>query len=99
MSIKDEFRAAILAAIEESKELGYNPTKFIEMTKQSHPVDIGKKFVASGAFQSGIKEMAKRNRKDLTIEGVMLRPKFSGLFTSDELAAAQWRLDNVLKDE
>ncbi len=98
MSLKDEFRAAILAATEESKGLGYNPTKFIEMAKQSHPVEIGKKFVASGHFQAGIIEMAKRNRKDLTIEWVMLRPQFSSLFTSAELEAAQWRLDNVLKD-
>lgn len=95
MSIRDEFAAAILAAIKESKELGYNPTRFIEMIEQSHPVEIGKKLVVSGDLQSGIIQMAKMNRKDLTIESIMLKPEFSALFTSAELKAAQWRLDNV----
>ena len=95
MGTRDEFAAAILAAIEESKELGYNPTRFIELIEQSHPVEIGKKLVVSGDFQTGIIQMAKMDRKDLAIEGVMLRPEFSNLFTPDELTAAHWRVDNV----
>jgi len=95
MTIRDDFAAAVLAAIEESKELGYNPTRFIEMIEKQHPVEVGKRLIVSGDFQTGIIQMAKMDRKDLTIESVMLRPEFSTLFTPDELSAAQWRLDNV----
>ena len=95
MNSRDKFYAAVSSAIEQAKDLGYNPTRFEEMIRNSHPVEVGKKLVVSGDFQLGIVGMAKLNRKDLTIESIMLLPEFSNLFTTDELAAAQWRLDNV----
>ena len=95
MSLRDEFKAEILSAIGRSQDLGYNPTIFQQMITANHPVEVGKKLVVSGEWQHGIKEMAKLGHLELTIESVMLQPQFKSLFTPAELAAAQWRLDNV----
>ncbi|ACA85060.1 hypothetical protein [Shewanella woodyi] len=95
MNIKDEFCAEIRVAIGQCYELGYRPTRFEEMIAISHPVDVAKSFVISGDFQSGFKQLKKLGKLHLTVEGIMVTPKYATLFTKSELAAAKWRLDNV----
>ncbi|EHR42719.1 hypothetical protein AJE_00095 [Alishewanella jeotgali KCTC 22429] len=61
----------------------------------THAVDIAKKLVVSGDFQTGFREMIARGRPDLTFESIMLEDEFADLFTRQELEVARWRLSNV----
>ncbi|MGQ2966372.1 hypothetical protein [Methylophilus sp.] len=95
MTLRDEFLAEIKSAVSKCYELGYAPTRFEQMIESNHPVEVAKKFVLSGEFQYGFKELNKLGKPELTIESIMLQPKFSSLFTFFELDAAKWRLANV----
>jgi hypothetical protein len=95
VTIRDEFLVEIKSAIGQCYDLGYAPTQFEQMIEKIHPVEVAKKFVASGVFQHGFTELNKMGRPDLTVEGIMLKGKYASIFTPEELRAAQWRLDNV----
>jgi len=95
MNIRDQFNAAVLATVDECYEIGYGPTTFVSMIKESHPVEVAKKFVVSGKFQYGFKELLKLGKAELTIESTMLRDEFASLFSAQELQAARWRLENA----
>lgn len=95
MDARDEFRGAVLSTIERCMELDYNPRRLRQMIDERHPVEVAKHLVQSGDFQYGIRDLTKLGRQDLTIESIMLRKPFACLFTSEELAAAKWRLQGV----
>lgn len=95
MQLRDEFKAEIQSAVRQCYELGYAPTRFEQMIENSHPVEVAKKFIISGEFQDGFKKLNNMGKAELTIESIMLQSKFSSLFSSQELEAARWRLNNV----
>ncbi|QDQ87679.1 hypothetical protein FMZ60_08810 [Alcaligenaceae bacterium SJ-26] len=89
---RNSFYQKINAAIEESINLGYNPIAIRTMLSSSDAVSVAKKLVTSGEIQSGLKHWARKGRRDLTMEGIMLLPEFSSLFSQAELNAALWRI-------
>jgi hypothetical protein len=95
MSLRDEFDAAVRSATERCLDIGYHPNIFRQMIERQHPVEVGKRLVLSGELQHGIRELAKLNHLELTIESIMLQPEFGELFSSQELDAARWRLQHV----
>lgn len=96
MLLRNEFLADIKSAIGQCYDLGQAPTRFEKMIETNHPIEVAKGFVVSGEFQYGFKKLNKMGRPELTVEGIMLQPKYnSSLFTEAELSASQWRLDNV----
>lgn len=95
MKLRDSFEATVLGAVKECYEIGYAPTRFEAMIQELHPVEVAKKFVVSGEFQYGFKELLKLGRSELTIESIMLKKEYKALFNEQELAAADWRLKNA----
>ncbi len=97
MQLRDEFKSAIQSAIEQCYSLGYYPTRFEQMIEDRHPVEVAKKLALSGDLQYGLKELNRMGKLELTMESIMLQPKFKSLFSTGELEAAEWRLKNVGK--
>src|SRR5690242_8848354 len=95
MALRDDFKAAVSSAVRECYTIGYIPKRFEQMITEAHPVEVAKHLVVSGTFQYGIRELNRLERLDLSIEHLMLRPQFAPLFTAEQLAAAEWRLDNI----
>ena len=95
MNLRDEFDEQVRSAIKRCYELGYKPSRFMQMIEEAHPVEVAKRLVVSGEFQHGIQELTKLGHQELTIEGIMKLEQFSTLFTPAELEAAAWRLANV----
>ena len=95
MTLRDEFSVEINTAIDQCCELGYIPTRLKEMIETRHPVEVAKSFVISGDFQDGFERLNNMGKPELTVEGIMLQPKYISLFTASELKAAKWRLENV----
>ena len=94
-TLRKAFEEDIRVSIRESRKLGYNPARFIQMLQDSDAVSLAKRLVVSGELQDGFKKMKALGRLDLTMENLMLNPKYSELFTKQELAAAKWRLEQV----
>jgi len=93
--LEAEFSERLHDSIRQAQNLGYNPTRFEQMLAALGALNMAKKLVISGDLQDGLKTMAKLGRKDLTLESIMLEPKFNSLFSAAELQAATWRLSQV----
>ena len=91
-ALESELAARIQETLAESRELHYYPNRFEQMLAELGAVKLAKKLVVSGELQDGLKKIAKLGRKDLSIEAVILEPRFASLFTKDEKQAAEWRL-------
>ncbi|MBI3903817.1 MAG: hypothetical protein HY306_12895 [Nitrosomonadales bacterium] len=93
--LEAEFSDRLHDSIRQAQGLGYNPSRFEQMLATLGALKLAKKLVLSGDLQYGLKEMIKLDRKDLTLESIMLEPKFKSLFSAGELEAASWRLSQV----
>src|SRR4051794_3219053 len=91
-----EFEQRLRESIRRSISLGYNPTRFTDMVNSYGGVGTARRLVVSGEIQDGIRRIVKMGHPELSMESIMLEPRFAPLFTEGELAAARWRLDQLL---
>lgn len=94
--VEDRFEQRLLDSIEISRGMGYTPTAFIGMLDRHGGVRTAKRLIADGNIQSGIKKLRDLGRLDIAMEQIMLDPEFATLFTPEELAAARWRLEQLV---
>lgn len=87
--LESEFAARVQEALAEARDLQYYPARFAPMLAELGAVKLAKKFMASGELQGGLKTMAKLGRKDLSLEAIVLEPRFAPLFSKQELDAAK----------
>lgn len=92
--MREEFNREIRKSIAEAQKIGCTSDIFIQMIERNHPVEVSKKLVLSGKGQAGFKQAMQIGRQDITVEYIMLMPKFKDLFTTQELDAASFRLKN-----
>lgn len=95
--LRAEFARVVEAAIQECHRIKYTPTIWERMNRQYGPVDASVRLVTSGDFQAGFRRLLAENRPELTVESLMLQPKFSVLFDSRILELAQWRLNSATR--
>jgi hypothetical protein len=74
-------------------EAGYNASYFLSMLSQYGPQETAHKLLASPAISDGFAELWERGRLDLTVEALVAEPKFSELFSENEIAVARRRLE------
>lgn len=91
--IEKEFAERMKAVYERGRsEAGYNASYFVSMLAQYGPQETAHKLLASPAISDGFAELWERKRLDLTVEAIVVDPKFSELFTPEELEIARKRL-------
>lgn len=94
--LEKKFSERLQDAIRESKKMGYVPARIEQMLQKESARSVAKRLVVSSEFHSGLKEMLKQGRQELTIEWIMCDKQFEPLFSPAELDAANWRLRNAL---
>ena len=95
--LEDEFTAELIGAARECAKFAYYPQRFLQMIEERGGVATARKLVLSGDIQKGLMRLKREGRLDLSMEAIMLKPKYRPLFTNEERKAAQWRLDEVQK--
>ncbi|MBE1552927.1 hypothetical protein GGC64_007019 [Mycobacterium sp. OAS707] len=93
MTDAERFEADLSAGIEESKRLGYNPTRFIQMVKQYGAVEATKRVVDTDQPSDGFVKLAylmEPPRPDLTSEQLVLNYPY--LFDDGVVEKARQRL-------
>jgi hypothetical protein len=96
MTLEQEFSADVLAADEECKrELHYSVTRFERMVRERGAVATAK-WAVRYPITNGFEKLWQAGRLDLTIEAMMLRPKYHELFTDAELGTAYRRVGSEL---
>jgi len=88
-----EFHQAVLAIYQKARdETGYNATYLLAMLAEDGGVETAKRLLASATVSTGFTALWNKGRLDLTVEALVLDPRFAGLFTADEIDIARGRL-------
>jgi hypothetical protein len=96
MTAAERFDADTWAGIDESKKLGYKPTRYIQMVKELGAVETAKRVLHNPTLADGFVTLAYlKGRPDLTTEALVVRYQDEGLFTDEELNTARTRLGEV----
>ena len=75
------------------KEAKYNATRFLQMLHDHGGLETAQLLLHSPTVSDGYTALFLRNRLDLTVEVLVLQPDWHSLFTDEERAIAQKRLD------
>lgn len=89
------FHKAMLKIYDDSKAIGYTPSKFRQMVANEGGLKTAKKLINSNKLSDGFVELVNLNRLDLTVEALMLKKEFESLFTVEELEIAKDRLKKL----
>lgn len=77
------------------KETGYWASYFLRAVKQHGGVAAAKRLLAQKGLSKGLLKLREKDRLDLSMEALVLRPEYRALFTDDERATAARRLDEA----
>jgi len=92
--LEEEFDKAMLEVDKACRrEIGFNAKQFRAIIAAHGGKEGDKKLLQSPRVQSGFEYLWKRNRLDLSMEAVIVNPKFQPLFTPSEISEAQHRLE------
>ena len=95
MSLEDELTEAFIDGYKVAgKEVGYWGRRFLQAVKRNGGLATAKRMLLprNEGQRKGLDALLEANRPELTVEAIVLQPRFHGLFTPAELAAAKERL-------
>ncbi|PRW65238.1 GmrSD restriction endonuclease domain-containing protein [Actinopolyspora mortivallis] len=75
------------------KEAHYTATYFLSMLAEHGGLDTARKLLAGAAVSDGFATLWERGRLDLTVEALVVQPRFAELFSAEELRTAERRLE------
>lgn len=95
MSLNDEFDAELDDFLGQSQDNKGKPSVVRNMKARNGGVATAKKLLRT-PNTGGRDRIAKEvGRPDLSIEALVLKPKYASLFTSAELECARWSLQQI----
>lgn len=91
--LKNKFNQDILFIIEESKKIGYNPSRFIQMFYENNNdgVLLATKLIPQKETD-GYTTLWQKGRLDLTLEALVTQSKYNELFNPEIIEIARKRL-------
>jgi hypothetical protein len=94
MTLENEFHEEMLSLYRETgKAIGYWANYYLRGVRNNGGLAYAKNLLSPGRkIDSGLQRLVGAGRADLSVEARVLKPRFSTLFTSAELAEAGRRL-------
>jgi hypothetical protein len=74
------------------REANYTAGYFLTMLSNYGGLGTAHRLLASSEVSTGFTALFERGRLDLTVEALVMKPAFAGLFTEDEVDTARQRL-------
>lgn len=95
IDLKKEFYNDVENMISECKRLNYTPSRLIEMLRMNNndAITTVKTLIAKDNVTEGFTRLCLLNRLDLTLENIVSNPKYSELFTIEEIQKCKNRLE------
>jgi hypothetical protein len=91
--VERHFHADMVAgAARLKREIGYNPTRFMQMVGNIGGVEAARQLLAGPIASDGFTTLWEHQRLDVSVEATALLPWYRELFTDDQLATASRRL-------
>lgn len=100
MSLEDELTSVLIATYQRAgEEVGYWGIRFLQAIRRNGGLATAKRMLKprTSGQRAGLDALLKANRPDLTLEAIILQPKFQNLFTTEELKVASERLGDYGK--
>lgn len=92
-ALKAELRDRYIATYKECKTFKYFPTAFLNMvTSNEDIVEVTRRLIHKEGGTDGFATLFMNKRMDLSVEKIILEPKYRALFSQDDLRAAYDRL-------
>lgn len=88
------FHEELESAVNECRQIGYNPTRFMGMLARSNAFDVVRSLL-QGPVSDGFTTLWEKRRLDLSVEAIALKPEWRAHFTVSELEAARRKLLEV----
>lgn len=96
MTLEEQLHEDMISAYSRAgKEVGYWGNYYLRSVKKNGGLATARRMLQSGhkgTIQKGLQALIDAGRPDLSLEALVLQPKFVSLFTQDELSEAQSRL-------
>jgi Protein of unknown function DUF262 len=94
--VRAEFERAMKDVyIRAKSEANYTATYFVGMLSNYGGLGTAQRLLASTQASTGFTTLYERGRLDLTVEALVIQPKFAGLFTDEEIDIARQRLNQL----
>jgi hypothetical protein len=77
------------------RETGYWAAYFLRAVKRHGGVEAAKRLLEKPGVSKGLAKLAAMGRLDLAMETLVLSPEYRALFTTDERAVAERRLEEA----
>lgn len=86
VDLKKEFHKEMIAIYQNAKrECGYNVNRFLQMVVSQDGLTVAKGFIHRNQPTDGFTTLWELGRLDLTVESLILNPKYRELFTDEEV--------------
>ena len=96
LDVRAEFERAMKDIYVRAKsEANYTATYFLGMLSDYGGLGTAQRLLASTQASTGFTALYERGRLDLTVEALVVKPEFAGLFTDEEIDIARQRLDQL----
>lgn len=93
-ALKISFHHAMLGIYERAKDAcDFKPIRFLQMVQEHGGVETAKRLLLQDRVQTGLITLWDCGRLDLSMEALVIDPRFQPLFTEDEIAIARERLE------
>ncbi len=77
------------------RETGYWASYFLRTVRQYGGVRAAKRLLGAKGLSKGLLKLREKDRLDLAMETLVLKPEYQPLFTDEDRAIAARRLDEV----
>ena len=95
-NLESAFHQKMLDVYEKAKtECNYNAARFHQMVQERGGFDTAKKLLASNHYPEGLTRLWELGRLDISMEATILGDPWCSLFTSEEIAIAKKRLNDL----
>ncbi len=92
-SIEEEFDDAMMQIYWSAKDkCSYTASKYFQMLHEHKGIETAKRLLAKSSLQYGFSRLWDCNCLDITVECLVLKPKYQALFEEHHLEEARWRL-------
>jgi hypothetical protein len=91
--LKRELRERYISTYNECKKFGYSPRVFLDMIVSNEDiVEVTRRLIYKEGGTTGFTTLYNKNKMDLSVERIILEPRYKELFTAEDLRAAYNRL-------
>jgi hypothetical protein len=92
----EQFHQAMVDVYHDAKRLAhYNATYFYRMVLDDGGHEAARRLLTSAQISTGLAELWRKGRLDISMESLVLQPRFDTLFTDEEREIARRRLADL----